>query len=388
MVKISQRKFAIVDISKLPFLFGDKEKRRIGTKAGAVMRKKLDVINVNARSSSSGEEMTMEEKRRRRQRQRARQLAIKRRRRRHFFQMMGLGAISVIVLVMAGRFLFPAEGKEDTKGSAGFVDAAADSKEKDWLAGFPYEVKYEEFFEENKPCQRTDAEVYKRLKELAEEYPELKEIYEDCESYPVKMLASLCNNPELHEYVKGYLDYAKGDVSVAAKPEMTTEEKAQKYPLFLQWDKRWGYEAYGDFNIALSGCGPTTLAMAAVALTDDNTITPDRVAEYSMNNGFYVEGTGTAWSLMTDGCENFGIKAEEISLDEYVMKNQLDAGKVLICSMREGDFTSAGHFIMIYGYNSKGFFVNDANCIYRSSRTWSYEELKNQIRILWAFEEK
>ena len=70
------------------------------------------------------------------------------------------------------------------------------------------------------------------------------------------------------------------------------------------------------------------------------------------------------------------------------MKNELDEGKVIICSMRQGDFTSAGHFVMIYGYREEGFFINDANCIYRSSRTWTYEELKNQIRMLWVFEEK
>lgn len=315
------------------------------------MRKKLDVIDVNEKNNRQQQELTMKENRRCRQRQRARQLAIKRRRRQRFLQMMGLGAVSVIVLVIAGKLFFPVNEEGKPQGSAGAVDAAV-------VSGGLYEVEYEEFFEENKPQQLSDAEVYRRLKELAEEYPELETIYE------------------------------KGDTSVAGKPELTEEEKEQKYPLFLQWDKRWGYEAYGDFNIALSGCGPTTLAMAAVALTDDHTITPDRVAKYSMTNGYYVEGTGTAWSLMTDGCENFGIKSNEISLDEYIMKNQLDEGKVLICSMREGDFTSVGHFIMIYGYNSAGFFVNDANCIYRSSRTWSYEELKNQIRILWAFEEK
>lgn len=304
--------------------------------------------------------------------------------------MMALGAASIMMLVIAGKLLFPMNEHGKTEGSASSADAVAGSNEKDiaWKEDLLYDVKYEDFFEENKPQQFSDAEVYKRLKDLAEEYPELEAIYEKCEDYPVKMLASLVNNPELHEYVKGYLAYEAGAVSVAGKPELTEEEKEQKYPLFLQWDKRWGYETYGDFNIALSGCGPTTLAMAAVALTDDNAITPDLVAEYSMNNGFYVEDTGTAWSLMTDGCENFGIKAEEVSLDEYVMKNQLDAGKVIICSMRKGDFTSVGHFIMIYGYNDQGFFVNDANWIYRSSRAWSYEELKNQIRILWAFEEK
>ena len=175
---------------------------------------------------------------------------------------------------------------------------------------------------------------------------------------------------------------------MAGKTELTKEEKEQKYPLFLQWDKRWGYEEYGDFNIALSGCGPTTLAMAAVTLTGDMAITPDKVAEFSMKNGYYIEGTGTAWSLMSEGCENFDIRAEEIALEEYVMKNQLDEGKVIICSVRKGDFTSQGHFILIYDYDENGFRVNDPNCIYRSSISWKFETLKPQIRILWAFEKK
>ncbi|MBQ8278366.1 MAG: C39 family peptidase [Roseburia sp.] len=354
------------------------------------MRKKLDVIDVNERNTQGENEISLEEKRRRRQRRRVRQQVLKRRRRQQFFRMMTLGAISVAVLVVAAKMLFPKSEDRKTGGSIHSVDVSADSERKDkaWIEESLYEVNYEEFFEKNRPQQLSDAEVYERLKELAKEYPELEEIYEDCESYPVKLLASLVNNPEMHEYVKDYPAYVAGDTSVAGTPKLTEEEKDQKYPLFLQWDKRWGYEEYGDFNIALSGCGPTTLAMAAVALTDDHTVTPDKVAEYSMDNGFYVEGTGTAWSLMTDGCENFGIKAEEISLDEYVMKNQLDFGNVIICSMRPGDFTSVGHFIMIYDYDGKGFYVNDPNCIYRSSRQWSYEELKSQIRILWAYEKK
>lgn len=354
------------------------------------MEKKLDVIDVNERKVSKPKEMTAEEIRRKKRRQRARQQAIKRRKRRRFLQMMALGAGSVLVLVIAGKLLFPMSGENKFQNTI-FSETVSNGSITESVSGkeeLLYEVKYEAFFEEYKPEQLSESEAYRRLKKMAEEYPELEEIYEACESYPVKLLASLCNNPELHEYVKGYLSYQNGDTSVTGKAELTEAEKEQKYPLFLQWDKRWGYESYGDFNIALSGCGPTTLAMAAVALTDDHTVTPDVVAAYSMENGFYVEGTGTAWSLMTDGCENFGLKAEEIVLDEIVMKNQLDAGKVLICSMRAGDFTSVGHFVMIYGYNDDGFFINDANCIYRSNRIWPYRELQYQIRILWAFERK
>lgn len=46
----------------------------------------------------------------------------------------------------------------------------------------------------------------------------------------------------------------------------------------------------------------------------------------------------------------------------------------------------AEEYIMIYGYDENGFKINDPNCIYRSSRYWTYEELCSQIRILWSYE--
>ena len=45
------------------------------------------------------------------------------------------------------------------------------------------------------------------------------------------------------------------------------------------------------------------------------------------------------------------------------MKAELDAGRFLICAMKKGDFTAAGHFIVVYGYDESGFLVNDPNCV-------------------------
>lgn len=53
--------------------------------------------------------------------------------------------------------------------------------------------------------------------------------------------------------------------------------------------------------IGLSGCGPTCLSMVLLALTEDEEATPYEVARFSEENGYYVEGSGTAWSLMTEG---------------------------------------------------------------------------------------
>ena len=41
------------------------------------------------------------------------------------------------------------------------------------------------------------------------------------------------------------------------KPEISVplQKAAPEFPLYFQWDERWGNEKYGDATIALNGCG-------------------------------------------------------------------------------------------------------------------------------------
>lgn len=230
------------------------------------------------------------------------------------------------------------------------------------------------------PIQRTDSEVKERLEELADKHKEFKDILEHYEDYPEVYLAALANNPEMIDYVKGYPDH---DDSINA--ELTKAEQKEDYPLFLQWDKRWGYASYGGSSIGISGCGPTCLSMVIYGLRDNVMATPDKVARYSEEQNYYIEGTGTSWELMTTGAASFGVTGVELSLDESVMKKELSDGHPIICAMRAGDFTAAGHFIMIYDYDKDGFIINDPNCIARSEKHWTYDELKGQIKNLWSY---
>ena len=236
-------------------------------------------------------------------------------------------------------------------------------------------------YEIEKPVQRTEEEVQKKLEEMAKKHKEYKDILEHYEDYPETYLAALANNPEMLDYVKGYLD-SHGVLDA----KLTKSEKKEDYPLFIQWDKRWGYASYGTSSIGISGCGPTCLSMVIYGLTENELATPDKVARYSEEQGYYIEGTGTSWELMTDGAAAFGVTGSELSLDESSMKQALDAGHPIICAMRAGDFTAAGHFIMIYGYDKKGFIVNDPNSRTRSEKRWTYEELNGQIKNLWSYQ--
>lgn len=232
----------------------------------------------------------------------------------------------------------------------------------------------------DRPRERTMKQVRERLSQLAEEDDRIAEILENSYKYPDKLLEALANNPEMTDFVMGYEENA-GKVSGV----LTQDEMKQDFPLFLQWDPRWGYGEYGDgSSIALAGCGPTCLSMALFYLTRDESLTPDKMAEYSMKNGYYISGTGTAWALLQDVPEKYGISVSQPKAEEYSMKTALDSGSVIICSMGPGDFTAAGHFIVIYGYDKKGFLVNDPNCVARSRQSWSFSELKGQIKNIWV----
>ncbi len=208
-----------------------------------------------------------------------------------------------------------------------------------------------------------------------------KKVFAHSERYPKRMLEILEKNPEILDFVKNYPN-AEHKVNGG----ITKKEKKLKHPLFLQWDSRWGYAGYGDDNIGLSGCAPACLSMVLFSLTRDDRITPAEIAEFSMDGGYYMYGTGTSWSLLDDVAGHYGVSSREISLDQAMMENFLDEGGLIICSMRAGDFTSGGHFIVLYGYDGDGFRVNDPFSRIRSAQSWPYERLQGQIKKIWGYE--
>lgn len=232
-----------------------------------------------------------------------------------------------------------------------------------------------------KPVDYSLKQAVKQLELMIGEDERYQTILDEKERFPEKLLINLANNPEMIDFVANYDGITSDDSSAF----FTEEELAEQYPLFLQWDRRWGAFAYGDnSSIAISGCGPTTLSMAVVALTRNEEATPAAIAKYAMENGFYLYGTGTKWSLMTDGAAAYGVQSEQINISQNRIKQELDAGNVVICSVRKGDFTTGGHFIMLYGYDEEGFFVNDPFCVYKSQQKWNYSRLKSQMKAAWV----
>ena len=111
-----------------------------------------------------------------------------------------------------------------------------------------------------------------------------------------------------------------------------------------------------------------------------------QVARFAQENGYYSRGSGSSWTLISEGSGQLGVKATEIPLVKKKMIDALEAGKPIICAMREGDFTTTGHYIVLRGVENGEFQVNDPNSVVNSEKLWSYEQIEGQIRNLWVME--
>ena len=173
-----------------------------------------------------------------------------------------------------------------------------------------------------------------------------------------------------------------------AHPSMDVSGEVTKgvVPLFIQWDERWGYTDYGGGFFGTNGCGPTCLSMVVCGLTGDTSVTPYAVAQYCEEQGWYTPGAGTSWSLMSDGARHYGLSVENGTVSAEYLTEALAEGKVLIASMKPGDFTYTGHFIVLTGLDKDGkVLVNDSNSPLNSAKAWDAQTLAEQMKGVWAY---
>ena len=197
--------------------------------------------------------------------------------------------------------------------------------------------------------------------------------------YPEELRALLERNPETEEFVLHYpLDR---DKPIDADLSMYDTDGV---PLFLQWDRQWGCMEYGGKPAALTGCGPVCLSMAAYYLTGDEAFSPDNMIEFAKKGGYYSPGSGSSWTLISQGGAELGFDVTEIPLVKKRILDNLEVGNPIICAMGQGDFTSSGHFIVLVGVEDGLLRVNDPNSIANSEKLWAFEDIEDQFRNLWV----
>ena len=135
------------------------------------------------------------------------------------------------------------------------------------------------------------------------------------DDYPESLIALLGRNSETKDFVLSY----PTEKDEKHKVNFKAYKNCDSVPLFMQWDKRWGYIMYGDDVAGLTGCGPVCLSMTAVYLLQDTKYSPDYMLEWAKENGYCVKGSGSLWTLISEGGEKLGLDVTVISQRQVIL---------------------------------------------------------------------
>lgn len=214
----------------------------------------------------------------------------------------------------------------------------------------------------------------------AEEEKRYQYIFAHPEIYHPALRGKLLNYPETVNYVYEYPEYKDKNFAFArdwAKGEI---------PLFLQWDKRWGYKPYCASFMGITACGPTSFAMVYNGLMQEALIDPYKMAQMAEAWGYAVPGIGTDASFFFTASRQLGLRAYALDWNEDAWRAALKKGHPIILNVGPGDFSIGGHFLVISGYHRNGFRILDPNSRVQSSKLWPFNTLIKQSKAVWAFE--
>lgn len=235
----------------------------------------------------------------------------------------------------------------------------------------------------NKHSSISRNEIVSKLEDLSHSDPKINEILNNIDKYPDKYLELLSKNIETVNFVLDYPNHISK--SNTKKTSIENSYTPGEIPLFLQWDKNWGYDMYGEDPIAIDGCAPTSLAMVAVGLTGNTNVNPLSVSDYAYKNGYYIDGIGSSWSLISEGSKHFGLKSQELPLNKSSILSTLKSGNPIISTVGPGTFTSTGHFLVLTGLTDDGKIkINDPNSKLNSSKSWDVDIFLNETKNLWS----
>lgn len=166
---------------------------------------------------------------------------------------------------------------------------------------------------------------------------------------------------------------------------------------YLQNDVRWkkhNYSAKGETKtIGSSGCGVTAAAMVIATLKDKN-VTPVTTAEWSMAHGYKALNQGTYYTYFVPQFKQYGITCRQLNSSNLYGKssssahtealNALKRDDWVIACMGKGNWTTSGHFILLYGYDNGYVYINDPASTKeaRIKNTWSL--FAKQVKYMWT----
>lgn len=154
-----------------------------------------------------------------------------------------------------------------------------------------------------------------------------------------------------------------------------------KIKYFNQEDEEWARYPYKtDSNpLGETGCGVTAMAMIQSTIKEKE-ITPIEMAEYSIKNGYCNNNTEVEFFDNVVKDERYKLNVEKFNSDEISKVKRLvsDGKHIAVALMRQGDFTTEGHYLVLYGIETING-INYFNALDSNKDNNNYKDNENII---------
>ena len=190
-------------------------------------------------------------------------------------------------------------------------------------------------------------------------------------------------NAQLAQALSDAMDGVNQNFEPTSTPR--SEWAQGQMPYLYQIDPQYAGESYSNGPLSKQGCGPFALSMAYIKLTGSTDLGPVEMAAWATENGYSTDKNGSAWDMMYSGAKKLGLESEVLTASESALREALESGKVVVCVMGPGTFTSVGHYIALDGLDADGrAIVHDSNSYARSHQTWDLSLIVSEANNIWA----
>ena len=195
----------------------------------------------------------------------------------------------------------------------------------------------------------------------------LAKIAKNADEYDDDRLLTLAlNEPESREFVAAYPSSDKS--SRPYEDEVTRGE----VPRLYDWDARWGAVTYGDGPLAVTGSGPTTLAMAYMGLTGKTDFSPTEIAQRASKSNYAEGDSGSKGTLFSKLGSSMGLQSEQYDPAAETLLYTLNDTTVIAVELKAETLTDDAHWALVVNINMDGSVtVFDPTSTAVSSRSWS-----------------
>lgn len=174
--------------------------------------------------------------------------------------------------------------------------------------------------------------------------------------------------------LKFVADYPTSDKSSS---RYDGEIKRGEVPNLYNWDTHWGAVTYGDGPLAVTGSGPTTLAMAYMGLTGKSDFSPIEIAQQASKSNYAGNESGTKGEMFLKLTESMGLEVEAIdpSTDAFY---GLGDNIVFAVELKPNTLTDEAHWVLVVNYNEdETVTVCDPTSTTVSARPWGMSQIAN-----------